>query len=188
MTVSSGLTAIAGFVERNPTGKPFITQVVASGGAVVGFHRKQTVVDEEAEWFAPGDGGPLFNHGNVPFALAICADIDEPAVFNRGVQAGARVIFEVAAPGLYGEQATRHWAESYAWWRDKCHDQLGRYARDLGIYIAVATQAGRTVDEDFPGGGFVFDPTGCCLAETPDWREQVLDVSIPIGRSAPSAT
>ena len=183
MTEDRGVTAIAGFVERNPAGKPFITQVVASGGVIAGFHRKQTVVDEEAEWFAAGDGGPLFSHDGVPFALAICADIDEPEVFRHGARAGARVIFEVAAPGLFGEQATRNWAESYAWWRDKCHDQLGRYARDLGVYIAVATQAGRTIDEDFPGGGFVFDPTGGCLAETPDWREQVLFVSIPDSRT-----
>lgn len=182
MTRESGMTAIAGFVERNPGGKPFITQVVTSGGVISGFHRKQTVVDEEAEWFAPGHGGPLFNHGDVPFALAICADIDAPEVFRHGARAGARVIFEVAAPGLCGEQETRDWSASYAWWRDTCHEQLGTYARELGVYIAVATQAGRTIDEDFPGGGFVFDPTGTCVTETPDWREQVVFVSIPDSR------
>ena len=42
--------------------------------------------------------------------------------------------------------------------------KLGRYARDDGVHIAVATQAGRTVDEDFPGGGYLFAPDGACIA------------------------
>jgi hypothetical protein len=64
------------------------------------------------------------------------------------------VVFEVAAPGLYGEQATRDWRSGYEWWRGECHEYLSAYARDYGLWIAVATQAGRTVDEDFPGGEY----------------------------------
>ncbi len=33
---------------------------------------------------------------------------------------------------------------------------------------APITQAGRTVDEDFPGGGYVFSPTGERVYATPD--------------------
>ena len=180
LTAPHKLTAIAGFVEANPAGKPFITQVVAHAGELVGFYRKKTIVDEEAEWFAPGDSVPLFEHAKARFSLAICADIDSADVFAEGVRQGAQIVFEAAAPGLYGAQATRDWRSGYAWWQSECYEKIGRYARDHGVPIAVATQAGRTVDEDFPGGGYLFGPDGACLAATADWTEGVLYASVPL--------
>jgi predicted amidohydrolase len=181
MTDGRPITAIAGIVERNPDGKPFITQIVAKDGQLTGVYRKNTVVDEELEWFSPGEGVPIFEHRGVPFGISICADIDNPAVFGGSVAQGARFVLELAAPGLYGEQETRDWQSSFDWWREKCADQLGGYAREHQIHIAVATQAGRTVDEDFPGGGYLFGPDGATLAATADWSEGVLDVEIPVG-------
>jgi predicted amidohydrolase len=171
---------IAGLVERNPDGKPFITQIVARDGELLGVYRKRTIVDEEAEWFAPGDEPSLVVRAvPLPFAVTVCADVDDPALFAECARRGARVVFEAAAPGLYGEQATRDWAAGFDWWRGECHDKLGQYARENGLWIAVATQAGRTVDEDFPGGGYLFDPDGRCVAETADWTEGVLEVEVP---------
>jgi predicted amidohydrolase len=181
LTAGSGMTLIAGIVERNPAGKPFITQVVAQGGTLAGFYRKITVVDEEANWFAPGEGVPVFEHRGVWFGVAICADIDNPAVFRSAAEQGARIIVTCAAPGLYGEQATRDWRAGYDWWRGECATKLGGYARELGLPIAVATQAGRTIDEDFPGGGYLFGPDGALLAATPDWSEGILIVEAPLG-------
>jgi predicted amidohydrolase len=215
MTAGAPITALAGLVEANPDGKPFITQIVARSGELLGYYRKKTIIDEEAAWFSPGAVVPVFAHPKGTFGVAICADIEDPAIFaesarqgagaratpvkNRGTangsesaatvvpasqfpQApaaeGARIIFEAAAPGLYGDQATRNWQSGYTWWRDKCQQQLGQYARDNGVYIAVATQAGRTIDEDFPGGGYLFAPDGSCISATPDWSEGVLYASV----------
>jgi predicted amidohydrolase len=180
LTRGRALTAIAGIIEPH-TGdeKPYITQLVARDGQLLGLYRKLTIVHEEAAWFTPGAGAPLFEHGGVPFGLAICADIDTREVFARAAAQGARLVLHPSAPGLYGAQATRDWSACYAWWRDGCHAKLGAYAREFGLYIATATQAGRTSDEDFPGGGFLFGPDGTCLAETLDWSEGVLDVDIP---------
>ena len=91
---------------------------------------------------------------------------------------GARIIFELAAPGLYGEQATRDWKTGYAWWEGECRKLLSGYARERGVWIAVATQAGRTIDEDFPGGGFVFDPTGARRFATVDEKACALFLEI----------
>ena len=181
LTGGRSVTAVAGIVERNPQGKPFITQIVANDGRLVGVYCKNTVVDEEADWFSSGEGVPVFEHQGVRFGIAICADIDNPAVFAACVAQGARVVLECAAPGLYGEQATRDWQSGFDWWREKCADQLGGYAREHRIHIAVATQAGRTIDEDFPGGGYLFGPDGATLAATADWSEGVLDVDVLIG-------
>ena len=181
MTQDTHITAIAGLVEANPQGKPFITQIVASDGKLLGFYRKKTIQDEEVEWFAPGSAVALFPHPKVTFGVAICADIDNAELFAALANDGARVVFEAAAPGLYGDQATRDWQSGYTWWRDECRTKFGRYARDNGLYIAVATQAGRTCDEDFPGGGYVFGPDGACLSATPDWSEEVLYATLTVG-------
>ncbi len=36
----------------------------------------------------------------------------------------------------------------------------GAYAHKYGLWIAATTQAGRKIDEDFPGGGYLFAPGG----------------------------
>jgi predicted amidohydrolase len=179
LTRGRALTAVAGIIEPRVGQKPYITQLVARGGRLLGVYRKLTIVDEEAAWFSPGADVPLFEHGNVRFGLAVCADIDNPDVFARSAEQGARLVLHPSAPGLYGAQVTRDWQSGFAWWRDSCRTKLGAYAREFRVYIATATQAGRTVDEDFPGGGFLFGPDGTCLAETLDWSEGVLDVHIP---------
>ncbi|MGH2514564.1 MAG: carbon-nitrogen hydrolase family protein [Ktedonobacterales bacterium] len=196
MTRAMRVTALAGIIERNPGGKPYITQVVARDGAVLAVYRKVTIPDDEAHFYTPGsDAPPVWRHPlrRVPpesagaewayllCGTAICADIANPRVFAENASQGARLIFEAAAPGLYGEQATRDWHSGYAWWRGECFTKLGGYARELGVTIAVATQAGRTRDEDFPGGGYVFGPDGACVAESSDWSEGVLYATVEIG-------
>jgi len=172
MTRGSDSTVLAGLIEANPAGgKPFITQVAARGGRLLGSYRKLTIKDEEDLWFAPGQGVPIFKHGGLPFGIAICSDISNEQVFAACARQGARIVFELAAPGLYGEQATRDWRSGFEWWQGECQKHLSRYARDYAIWIAVATQAGRTVDEDFPGGAWVFAPDGRCLFATPDGAE-----------------
>jgi predicted amidohydrolase len=188
LTHGLGLTALAGIVEAHPDhpdepgGKPYLTQVVARDGRLLGVYRKRTIPEDERHLFTPaGDAARVFTHAKAPFGVAICADIDNPAVFAECAALGARVIFEAAAPGLYGAQGARDWRSGYAWWRGECETKLGRYAREHGLFIAVATQAGSTSDEDFPGGGYVFGPDGALQAATPDWSVGTLDATLPFG-------
>jgi predicted amidohydrolase len=127
-----------------------------------------TIKDEEADWFAPGDRVPVFAHDGLTFGVAICADIGNPNVFAECARQGAQIVFELAAPGLYGEQATRDWRAGFEWWEGECQTHLAAYAREHSFWIAVATQAGRTIDEDFPGGGYLFAPDGTRRYATPD--------------------
>ena len=176
------LTAIAGIIEANPGGKPFITQVVAREGRLLGFYRKRTIPYDEAALYAPGADCVTFSLSTARFGLAICADIDDSSVFADAARQGARLIFEAAAPGLYGPQETRNWQSGFEWWRGECFGKLATYARDNHVHIAVATQAGRTIDEDFPGGGYVFAPDGACLHATQDWSEGVLYATVSFER------
>ncbi len=168
LTRSSPGVVFAGLIERNPAGKPFITQVAAQDGQRLGFYRKLTIIDEEKAWFSPGETTLVLEYGALSYGLAVCADIHNEAVFAACARQGARLVFELAAPGLYGEQVSRDWRAGFEWWKGECVKYLGAYASRYHLWIAVATQAGRTVDEDFPGGGYVFTPDGRCAFATPD--------------------
>lgn len=178
ITRGNSTTILAGLIEENPRCKPFITQVVVQNGELLGFYRKKRIVDEEIDWFSPGDLVPIFMHGELSFGIAICADIGSHEVFARCASQGAKIVFEAAAPGLHGEQATRDWRAGFNWWKGECKKYLSRYTRKYDIWVAVATQAGRTVDEDFPGGGYVFASNGQCLYATSDWSPRAVYLDI----------
>ena len=173
-------TVLAGFVEANPGGKPFITHIAARQGVLSGVYRKITIRDEEVEWFTAGQSIPVFQHDALTFGVAICADLKNRQVFSQINGQGARFIFELAAPGLYGDQETRDWQAGFEWWRGECQKYLASYARDDNAWILVATQAGRTVDEDFPGGAFVFAPGGKRVFATPDGSTRAVFLEIDL--------
>lgn len=96
-------------IEANPLGKPFITHVVMRQGALQGYYRKINIKNEETACFSPGQAVPVFQSDGLTFGIAICADIESETVFAECGRQGAKIVFELAAPGLYGEQATRNW-------------------------------------------------------------------------------
>lgn len=174
-------TVLAGIIEANPDGKPFITQIAARRGELLGVYRKLTIEDEEVLWFsAGGQPAPVFQHDGLSFGVAICADLTNREVFGQIIRQGARVIFELAAPGLYGERNPRNWQAGYDWWEGECRQYLSGYAREFNTWILVATQAGATIDEDFPGGAFVFAPGGERVYATPDWQPGAVFLEIDL--------
>src|SRR5690242_18587677 len=49
LTRANRITLIAGLVEANPVGKPFITQIVARHGKLVGWYRKINIAEDELD-------------------------------------------------------------------------------------------------------------------------------------------
>jgi predicted amidohydrolase len=173
-------TVLAGIIEANPGDKPFITQIAARRGELLGYYRKITIEDEETLWFSAGQQAPLFHHDGLPFSMAICADLTNREVFAQASRQGARLIFELAAPGLYGERNPRNWQAGYNWWEAECRQYLSSYARAFNTWIMVATQAGATIDEDFPGGAFVFAPGGERVFTTTDWQPGMVFLEVDL--------
>ena len=81
MTRGKPVTVLAGLIEENPTGKPFITQIVVRDGQLLGFYRKITIEEEETDWFSPGETVPVFTHDGLTFGIAICADLGNEKVY-----------------------------------------------------------------------------------------------------------
>jgi predicted amidohydrolase len=162
-------TSILGFIEENPLGKPFITQISIQGGAIKALYRKVTIEDEEVLWFDPGNKFQVVRNNDIVYGISVCADLKNKKLFSAYSYQGAKIIFEAAAPGLYGDQSTRDWEEGYKWWEEECRTYLGSFAKQYSLWIVVSTQAGRTVDEDFPGGAYVFSPSGERVYASKNW-------------------
>jgi predicted amidohydrolase len=185
-TAGLKMTVLAGFIEYNPDGKPFVTQAVTRDGQATGFYRKRTIVDDDRDWLSPGNERSVFSHNGLKFGIAICSDIENEDIFAEYARQGVQIIFECAAPGLHGEQATRNWRSGFEWWEGVCRKNMEMYAKKYGIWIAVATQAGRTIDEDFPGGGYVFSPDGRRVFATADWSPGVAYLEIDLEKNLAS--
>ena len=171
MTRGKSMTVLAGLLEKNPDGKPYITQIVACDGSLVGLQRKITLGDEQQtqleDWYTVGETVNVFTHKMVTFGIVICADLGNPFVFSECSRQNAQIVFEVAAPGLYGDQSMRDWTSGFQWWEGEVLKEMPQYTQEHQYWTATATQAGRTVDEDFPGGAYVFSPDGRRVFATP---------------------
>lgn len=170
----SPASIVAGIVERNSDGMPFVSQSVIRGGKVVGSYRKINIASDEAMMFSPGAEVLVNEHCGVKFGVLTCADQDREDLFALCAQKGTRLVLLPSAPRLFGAQARRNWKPVYQWWREMCRNGIGSYVKRLGIWTASTSQAGRTIDEDFPGGGYIFDDHGRMVAETKDWSEGMI--------------
>jgi len=178
-TGETGVSACFGIAERSPAGEPHITQVFAASGQLIGEQRKRHLGEGE-EAFAAAPLTVVFGHRGVTFGIAICAEAGFDGPFDEAVAAGANLMLFPAAPGLHGRRTTEEsWRQGFAWWEGSALGDAQRHARRLGLWIALAGQAGTTADEDFPGLAALVGPDGQVTARLPDWRPGVLTVDIP---------
>jgi len=179
-TAEHGVAACFGIAERAPSGLPRITQVFAGGGRVLGTQRKRHLGEGE-ESFTASAFSTVFAWADVRFGIAICAESGFDAPFDAAAGAGASLVLFPAAPGLCGRRTTEaSWRSGLLWWQGCGLGDAIRHARRLGLWIAMAGQAGSTADEDFPGLAALVGPDGAVAARLPDWRPGVLAVDIPL--------
>jgi predicted amidohydrolase len=174
-----GAGVVFGVAERDGDGAARITQCVALDGELVGVYRKRRLGDDEVG-FVPGERPCCFDHDGTRVGVIVCADstVDEP--FDDVVACGARVVLFCAAPGLFGPRRDdAGFADGLQWWESAGLADACRHARRHGVWVALATQAGATVDEDFPGCAALVSPAGEVVARTPDWRAATLIVDMP---------
>jgi predicted amidohydrolase len=164
---------VFGIAERDGD-DAYITQCVARDGALVTSARKRHLGEDE-DGFRVGSERTVFEHAGTTIGLMICAESTVEYVFDDAVDAGARLVCFCAAPGLYGRRTTdADRAAGLAWWESAGLADACRHARRRRVWVALATQAGATVDEDFPGLAALVDPNGEVVARTPDWHPATL--------------
>ena len=180
-TRASEVAVVFGVGERAAGGRAHITQCVVLAGELVAVYRKRHLGDDEVG-FTPGRGRCTFDHAGVRCGLIVCADstVDEPV--DGVVAAGAQLVCFAAAPGLYGPRRDEvGFAAGLRWWESAGLADAQRHAARHRVWVALATQAGATIDEDFPGLAALVAPDGEVVARTPDWREATLLADVPAG-------
>lgn len=178
-TADLGVAAVFGISERADRETPFITQIFAEQGRVAGVQRKRHLGEDEMAYCAADEDAVLDLDGT-RFAIAICAESEVNRPFEHARSVGAQLVCFCAAPGLYGRRTTaEEWRAGWDWWLSAGLADAQRHARECGLWIAIATQAGSTVDEEFPGLAALVDPRGDVVAQLPDWQPGNLVVEIP---------
>jgi predicted amidohydrolase len=177
-TARTGAAAVFGIAERAGDGF-HITQLYAHGGRVVGHYRKRHLGEDE-EGYRTGSEPRVFQLGAARFGVAICAESGVDFPWVDLARAGAPVVLLCSAPGLHGRRTDEAgWRRGHEWWLGCGLDDAIRHARELRLWVALATQAGSTEDEDFPGLAALVTPAGEVAARLPDWRPGTLIVDIP---------
>lgn len=172
--------ACFGIAEQTPGGQPHITQLVAADGQLLGVQRKRHLGDGE-EGFTAATGATLFDWAGARFGVAICAEAGYSDPFDDAAAGGAACVLFPAAPGLYGRRTSKaSWQAGLRWWEECGLGDAIRHARRMGLWIAMAGQAGSTVNEDFPGLAALVGPDGAVASRLPDWRPGTLTVQIPL--------
>jgi predicted amidohydrolase len=178
-TQRTGVAALFGIAERADA-RFHITQLFAHGGRLGGRYRKRHLgAGEQA--YEPGTQRAVFEFGSVRFGVAICAEGGVDFPWTQAAGAGASVMFFCSAPGLDGRRTDQvGWRDGHNWWVACGLGDAVRHAARLGLWVAMATQAGSTEDEDFPGLAALVTPDGEVAARLPDWRPGTLTVDIPV--------
>ena len=180
ITAELGVAAVFGIAEAGADGVAYITQAVAARGRLVGVQRKRHLGEDEVGYRA-ADRDDVFELDGVRFAIAICAESEIDRPFTHARSAGAGLVCFSAAPGLYGRRTTKEeWVAGWEWWRSAGLADAQRHAREQGLWIAIAGQAGSTDDEDFPGLAALVDPRGDIVEQLPDWHACALVVDVPL--------
>jgi predicted amidohydrolase len=171
------VTAVFGISERVGDGF-FITQAVATDGALVGAQRKRHLGEDETGYATASDTF-VFTVGERRVGIIICAESGVDSTWDATRDSGAEIVLFCSAPGLYGRRTNEaSWRAGFEWWEGCGLRDARRHARRLRVPVAMATQAGSTIDEDFPGIAALISPGGEILDRLPDWNSGTLAVDV----------
>ena len=177
------VAALFGIGERRDD-LSWITQVYACDGQVLDVQRKRHLGEDE-DGFAVSSDTALFELGAARFGAILCAESRVDHTWDASCASGAALLLFSSAPGLHGRRTDEAaWRNGFEWWERVGLGDARQHARRLGVWVAMATQAGSTIDEDFPGLAALVAPTGEIVDRLPDWQPGTLVVDVPIAVDA----
>jgi 8-oxo-dGTP pyrophosphatase MutT (NUDIX family) len=147
---------------------------------LLGAYRKRHLGEGE-EAYTPGTRSETFLFGALCFGIAICAEGEVDYPFDEPVADGAELILFCAAPGLAGRRVDEAaWRDGFTWWQTRGLGDARRHAKRTGTWIALVTQSGSTVDEDFAGLAALVSPVGEVVSRLSDWTGGTLVTEVPL--------
>ena len=162
-TSDMGIAVCFGFVEEGP----YITQVVAEDGRLVGSYRKTHLGEREAPVFLSGDSLEPIRTRKAVLGIQTCWESHFPLISMEYAMKGVDLILMPHASGLTGERR-----------RDSWNRILPARAYDNTVFVAACNMAGDNgYGTMFGGGATVFDVRGVNIAEDYS-RECILTVDL----------
>lgn len=153
---ATGLTYLAGLLERDLSGIVYNTQLVFGPDGVHGHYRKTHVPTAEIGTWRHGEDLPVFGHPKARFGIEICYDSHFPEVSTELAERGAEILFLPHASG--GDETP---AQKEARW---LRYMLAR-AYDNAVCLAVCNQVGDNgAGRTFAGVSFICDARGVVVA------------------------
>lgn len=151
MTSDSDVAICFGFVETGP----YITQVIAEGGRIVGVYRKTHLGEREAAVFMPGNELPVFRTSKAVVGIQTCWESHFPQITTSHATKGADIVLMPHASGLSRNRR-----------RDSWNKILPARAYDNTLFVASCNMVGDNGSGTvFGGGACIIDVRGNVIAE-----------------------
>lgn len=169
MAKDANLIVMAGMVEPLRGGKPYITQIVASPGGLLGLYRKTHLSPPEREKYSEGSALPIFQDREVTFGLELCYESHFPEISTVLCLKGAEILFlPHASPRGDGHEKMKSWLR-----------HVPARAFDNGVFVVACNQVGKTSEGfSFPGVILVLDPQGRVLESYAGDEEKTIFVEL----------
>jgi predicted amidohydrolase len=151
---AAGMTIVAGVPLRSESGGWNIGAIIVPPLGPVSTYTKIHVHASERGVFEPGHGGPDLIAGEIPVALAICADASQP---QHAADAAARRAGIYAVGAMIEESAYERKAAL-----------LEGYARRHRMAVLLANYSGESGGERSAGGSGFWSEEGRLMAAAPD--------------------
>ena len=159
------LTILAGMVEQNPHGLPYVSHCVFQPHGEISVYRKLHLSPHELPIFEKGRQVSLFQACGLNFGIQLCYDGHFPELAAAMTAAGADIIFLPHASPR-GDARSKH----RSWMR-----HLPARAYDNSIYVAACNQWGDNQKGlAFPGNALILDPSGNIMEKSVSGKETML--------------
>lgn len=165
MAREKGLIILAGLIEMPNGEKPYISQVVAGPGGLLGSYRKTHLSPKEKEIYQPGEEIHVFRDGKIVFGIQLCYEAHFPEISTVMALKGAEIIFiPHASPRGNPEEKLQSWLR-----------HLPGRAFDNALYVVAFNQVGKTGEGfTFPGVAVALSPAGNVMAKYVGTHEEMI--------------
>lgn len=169
MAKDARLILMAGMVEPLEGGKPYITQIVAGPGGLLGLYRKTHLSPPEKEKYTQGSAFPIFQDREVTFGLELCYESHFPEISTVLCLKGAEILFiPHASPRGDPDEKMKSWLR-----------HLPARAFDNGVFVVACNQVGMTAEGfSFPGVILALDTQGRVMESYAGDQEQMIFVEL----------
>ncbi len=169
----AGVVLVAGMIEPVQGEKPYITQVVAGPGGVMGLHRKTHLSPAEKGAFQAGQSVSLYPWDRAVFGIQLCYETHFPELATAMALEGMDVLLAPHASPRGSPSEKRS-----SWIR-----HLPARAFDNAVFVVACNQVGSGQNGlAFPGVVLVLDPLGRILASYTGCQEKMVLVDLKAAR------